>query len=69
MPDKNKNLDMIIYKLNCLKVDINDIDYKLNNNNKLLIPKQTPKVIKAKLYLKKYNKHNNSFNKFNFGDE
>jgi len=68
MPEQdNKKINMIIYKLNCLKFNINDIDHQLNN--KLLIPKQTPKVIKAKLYLKKYNKHNNSFNKFNFGDE
>ena len=52
MPE-NK-LDMIIYKLNCLKVDINDINYQFNKY-KLLKPKQTPKIIKAKLYLKKYN--------------
>ena len=52
MPE-NK-LDMIIYKLNCIKVDINDIDYQFNKY-KLLKPKQTPKIIKAKLYLKKYN--------------
>ena len=66
MPEKK--IDMIIYKLNCIKVDINDIDYQLNNyklNNKLLIPKQTPKIIKAKLYLKKYN----LLNKFNYGGE
>ena len=50
----------------------NDIDYQLNNyklnNNKLLIPKQTPKIIKAKAYLKKYNKYN-LLNKFNYGGE
>ena len=65
MSEQDKKI--IIYKLNCLKVDINDIDYQLNNN-KLLIPKQTPKIIKAKAYLKKYNKYN-SFNKFNYGGE
>ena len=59
--DKKK---MIIYKLNCLKVDINDIDYQFNKY-KLLKPKQTPKIIKAKLYLKKYN----LLNKFNYGGE
>ena len=52
MPENKK--DMIIYKLNCLKVDINDIDYQFNKY-KLLKPTQPPKIIKAKLYLKKYN--------------
>ena len=31
MPEKK--IDMIIYKLNCLKVDINDIDYQFNKYN------------------------------------
>jgi hypothetical protein len=61
MPEK---IDMIIYKLNCIKVDINDIDYQFNKY-KLLKPKQTPKIIKAKLYLKKYN----LLNKVNYGGE
>ena len=65
MSEQDKKI--IIYKLNCNKVDINDIDYKLNNY-KLLIPKQTPKIIKAKAYLKKYNIYN-LLNNFNYGGE
>jgi len=65
MSEQDKKI--IIYKLNCNKVDINNIDYQLNNY-KLLIPKQTPKIIKAKAYLKKYNKYN-LLNKFNYGGE
>ena len=61
MPEKK---DMIIYKLNCLKVDI---DYQFNKY-KLLKPKQTPKIIKAKAYLKKYNIYN-LLNNFNYGGE
>ena len=64
MPEKK--IDMIIYKLNCIKVDINDIDYQFNKY-KLLKPKQTPKIIKAKAYLKKYNIYN--LNNFNYGGE
>ena len=49
--DVNEKIKFIIHKLNYLE---NNINYN-TNINKVLTPKQTPKVIKAKLYLKKYN--------------
>ena len=46
-----KKLDLIIYNLNYLKNNIYE-NSVIENYNKILKPKQTPKVIKAKIYLK-----------------
>ena len=51
--NENEKIKFIIHKLNYLENNINNINNA--NFNKVLKPKQTPKVIKAKLYLKKYN--------------
>ena len=46
-----KKIDLIIYNLNYLKNNIYE-NSVIENYNKILKPKQTPKVIKAKIYLK-----------------